>query len=60
MLPFRLTNALATFMDLINWVFKPYLNNFVVVFIDNFLVYMPSDEAHKEHLRTVLQTLRED
>ena len=56
---FGLTNAPATFMDLMNRVFRPYVDQFVVVFIDDILVYSKSMEEHVYHLRTVLQTLRE-
>ena len=59
MMPFGLTNAPTTFMDLMNWVFSPYLDNFVIVFIDDILVYSDSLEEHAEHLRTVLHILRE-
>ena len=55
---FGLTNALVTFMDLMNMVFKPYLDQFVVVFIDDILVYLRSGEEHECHLSIVLQTLR--
>ena len=58
-MPFGLTNALAAFMDLMNRVFQPYLDRFVIVFIDDILVYSGSLEEHSEHLRIVLQTLRE-
>ena len=58
-MPFGCTNAPAAFMDLMNWVFHPYLNRFVRVFIDDILVYSGSSEEHSEHLRIVLQTLRE-
>ncbi|XP_075497506.1 uncharacterized protein LOC142534522 [Primulina tabacum] len=51
--------VLAAFMDLINRVFKPYLDKFVVVFIDDIFIYSPSEEEHKEHLCLTLQTLRE-
>ncbi|KAG8497491.1 hypothetical protein CXB51_008690 [Gossypium anomalum] len=54
-MPFGLTNALAAFMDLINRVFQPYLDQFVVVFIDDILVYSQTEEKHDEHLRIVLQ-----
>ena len=57
-LPFGLTNAPAAFMDLMNRVFKPYLDEFVVVFIDDILIYSKSHVEHGEHLRIVLQTLR--
>jgi hypothetical protein len=58
-LPFGLTNAPVLFMDLMNWVFQPYLDKFMVVFIDDILVYSNSFEEHKEHLRQTLQTLRD-
>ena len=58
-MPFGLTNAPAAFMDLMNRVFQPYLDRFVIVFIDDILVYSSSSEEHSEHLRIVLQTLRE-
>ena len=56
---FGLTNALAIFMDLMNRVFHPYLDQFVIVFIDNTLVYSKNVEEHAFHRRIVLQTLRE-
>ena len=56
-MPFGLTNAPAAFMDLMNQVFQPYLDRFVIVFIDDILVYSGSSEEHSEHLRIVLQTL---
>ncbi|KAG5536038.1 hypothetical protein RHGRI_023734 [Rhododendron griersonianum] len=59
-MPFGVTNAPAAFMDLMNRVFKYYLDEFVVVFIDDILVYSKTPEQHAEHLRMVLQTLREN
>jgi len=58
-LPFGLTNAPTFFMDLMNRVFKPYLDKFVVVFIDDILVYSRLKEEHPKHLRIVLKTLKE-
>ena len=55
---FGLTNAPAAFMDLMNRVFRPYLDRFVIVFIDNILVYSRSELEHERHLGLVLQTLR--
>jgi len=59
MMPFGLTNAPAAFIGLINRVFRPYLDKFVVVFIDDILIYSKDGEEHANHLRIVLQTLRE-
>ena len=58
-MPFGLTNAPAAFMDLMNRVYSPYLDKFVIVFIDDILVYSGSPEEHAEHLRTVLQIRRD-
>jgi len=56
---FGLTNAPAYFMYLMNHVFMEYLDKFMVVFIDDILVYSKNEEEHEEHLRLVLQKLRE-
>jgi hypothetical protein len=56
---FVLTNAPTNFMYLMNKIFMEYLDNFVMVFINDILVYSRSEEEHKEHLRLVLQKLRE-
>ena len=56
---FGLTNAPAAFMDLMNRVFRPYLDRFVIVFIDDILVYSRSELEHERHLGLVLQTLRQ-
>ncbi|XP_073138402.1 uncharacterized protein [Henckelia pumila] len=58
-MPFGLTNSPAVFMDLMNRVFRDYLDKFVVVFIDDILVYSCSVDEHAHHLRLVLQILRE-
>ena len=58
-MPFRLTNTPTVFMNLMNRVFRPFLDQFVIVFIDDVLVYSRSEEEHEQHLRAVLQTLRE-
>ena len=58
-MPFRLTNASTAFMDLMNRVFQPYVDQFVVVFIDDILVYSKDAQEHEQHLRIVLETLRE-
>nr|GFC44826.1 retrotransposon protein, putative, Ty3-gypsy subclass [Tanacetum cinerariifolium] len=59
-MPFGLTNAPAVFMDLMNRVFHEFLDKFVIVFIDDILVFSKSKEEHEDHLRTVLQSLRQE
>jgi hypothetical protein len=56
---FGLTNALDIFMNLMNKIFTPYLDKFVIVFIDDILVYSKDKSEHAKHLKIVLQTLRE-
>ncbi|XP_069145670.1 uncharacterized protein [Solanum lycopersicum] len=56
---FGLTNDLAAFMDLMNGVFRPYLDSFVIVFIDDILIYSRTKEEHEHHLRIVLGILKE-
>ena len=58
-MPFRLTNALAAFMDLMHRIFQSYLDQFVVVFMDDILIYSQSEWEYEYHLRIVLQLLRD-
>jgi len=58
-MPFGVTNAPSVFMDLMNQVFHKYLDQFVVVFIDDILVYSATLEDHRKYLKTVLSILKE-
>ena len=58
-MPFGFTNAPVAFMDLMHRVFQPYLDRFVMVFVDDILIYFNSKEDHECHLRVILQDLRE-
>ncbi|GJR34161.1 putative reverse transcriptase domain-containing protein [Tanacetum coccineum] len=59
-MPFGLTNAPAVFMDLMNRVCKPYLDKFIIVFIDDILIYFCNKEEHANHLRIILELLKKE
>nr|GEW63205.1 putative reverse transcriptase domain-containing protein [Tanacetum cinerariifolium] len=59
-MPFGLTNTPAVFMDLMNWVCKPYLDKFVIVFIDDIRIYSKNEKEHKEHLKAILELLKKE
>ena len=58
-MPFGLTNAPAAFMKMMNSVFRDFLDEFVIIFIDDILIYSKDEESHRKHLRAVLERLRE-
>nr|GFB40747.1 putative reverse transcriptase domain-containing protein [Tanacetum cinerariifolium] len=59
-MPFGLTNAPAVFMDLMNWVCKPYLDKFMIIFIDDILIYSKDEKEHEEHLKAILELLKKE
>ncbi|GJS22547.1 putative reverse transcriptase domain-containing protein [Tanacetum coccineum] len=59
-MPFGLTNAPAVFMDLMNCVCKPYLDKFVIMFIDDILIYSRNEKEHEEHLKIILELLKQE
>nr|GFB06336.1 hypothetical protein [Tanacetum cinerariifolium] len=59
-MPFGLTNAPAVFMDLMDRVCKPYLDKFVIVFIDDILIYSKEEKEHEEHLKAILELLKKE
>lgn len=58
-MPFRLTNVLATFMRLMDDILQPFTNSFVVVYLETILIFSKSSEEHLQNIRQVLQTLRQ-
>nr|GFB27818.1 putative reverse transcriptase domain-containing protein [Tanacetum cinerariifolium] len=59
-MPFGLTNAPAVFMDLMNRVCKPYLDKFMIVFIDDILIYSKDEKEHEEHLKVILKLFKKE
>lgn len=60
LMPFGLTNALVSFMSLMNTVYHSYLDKFIIVFVDDILMYSENEEEHANHLRITLQVLRDN
>ncbi len=59
-MPFGVTNGPAVFMDAMNHIFRPYLDQFVELFIDYILVYSKTPHEHEEHLKIALQVLKDN
>nr|GEY16231.1 putative reverse transcriptase domain-containing protein [Tanacetum cinerariifolium] len=59
-MPFGLTNAPTVFMDIMNRVYKPYLDEFMIVFIDDILIYSKNKKEHEEHLKAIMELLKND
>ncbi|GJU74270.1 hypothetical protein Tco_0355715 [Tanacetum coccineum] len=59
-MPFGLTNTPAVFIDLMNWVCRPYLDKFVIMFIDDILIYSKTKEEHDAYLRLILELLKKE
>nr|GFC10262.1 putative reverse transcriptase domain-containing protein [Tanacetum cinerariifolium] len=59
-MPFGLTNAPTVFMDLMNRMCKPYLDKFVIVFVDDIMIYSKDEKEHEEHLRQILELLKKE
>nr|GFA69811.1 putative reverse transcriptase domain-containing protein [Tanacetum cinerariifolium] len=59
-MPFGLTNALAVFMDLMNQVCKPYLDKFMIIFLDDILIYSKDEKGHEEYLKAILELLKKE
>jgi hypothetical protein len=59
-MPFGLTNAPRTFQALMNEVFRDYVDNFILVYLDDVFIFSRSEEEHKQHVRMVLQRLRDE
>nr|GEU86437.1 hypothetical protein [Tanacetum cinerariifolium] len=59
-MPFGLTNAPAVFIDLMNWVCQPYLDKFIIIFIDDILIYSKDEKEHEEHLKAILELLKKE
>ena len=58
-MPFGVTNVPTAFIDLVNRIFKYYLDEFVIVFINDFLIYSKDENQHAEHLKIVMQKLKD-